>query len=110
IDINEDVNHLIDKLANVILQVYLQVWENTSVNQSAMIADVLRMFISIKTKSQTLSELLKLSNMESLYKLRRYILEPAISAGYIEMSNPEKPTSSKQRYLLTELASNLFNQ
>ncbi|MDE6408881.1 MAG: putative DNA binding domain-containing protein [Muribaculaceae bacterium] len=105
---NVDINLLVNKLANLISKAYLQVWEKAETDQSLMMADVVKMFLSLKTKSLTSSELLNQSNIDSLYKLRRHILEPAISAGYIEMSNPEKPTSSKQRYLLTEVGRSLF--
>ena len=105
---NMDVDPLINGLANLIFQVYLQVWEKAETDQTLMISDVLKMFLSMKAKSLTSAELLNQSNISSLYKLRRYILDPAISAGYIEMSNPEKPTSSKQRYLLSTLGVSLF--
>lgn len=107
---NMDISLLVNELVNLISRVYLQVWEKAETDQSLMIADVLKMFLSLKTKSLTSAELLNQSNIGSLYKLRRYILEPVISAGYIEMSNPEKPTSSKQRYLLTEVGRSLFGQ
>ncbi|MDE6084243.1 MAG: hypothetical protein K2G11_07115, partial [Muribaculaceae bacterium] len=107
---NKNVDALINRLTNLISQVYLQVWDKAETDQSLMIADVLKMFLSLKTKSLTSAELLNQANVVSLYKLRRYILEPAISTGYIEMSNPEKPTSSKQRYLLTEVGRSLFGQ
>ena len=107
---NKNVDVLINGLVNLISRVYLQVWEKAETDRSLMIVDVLKMFLSLKTMSLTSAELLNQSNIGSLYKLRRYILEPVISAGYIEMSNPEKPTSSKQRYLLTETGRSLFGQ
>ena len=107
---NKNVDVLINELVNLISRVYLQVWEKAETDRSLMIVDVLKMFLSLKTKSLTSAELLNQSNIGSLYKLRRYILEPIISAGYIKMSNPEKPTSSKQRYLLTETGRSLFGQ
>ena len=36
---------------------------------------------------------------------RELYLRPAIAAGYIEMTIPDKPQSSKQRYRLTRLGS-----
>ena len=110
IDDSIDTSLLVNGLVNLISQVYLQVWEKAKDDQSLMIAYVAKLFLSLRINSLTSSELLKISNVESLYKLRRYILEPAISAGYIEMSNPGKPTSSKQRYLLTEVGRSLFGQ
>ena len=107
---NKNVDVLINRLTNLISQVYLQVWEKAETDRSVMIADVLRMFLNLQKNSLTSSELLRISNAESLYKLRRYIIEPSITAGYLEMSNPDKPTSSKQRYLLTDRGTSLFTQ
>ena len=105
---NKEIDKLKTQLANVILQVYLQVWKRSVNNQISLIDDVVKVFLMLKNESLATSTLLTALNIESLYKLRRYILEPATSAGYIKMSNPEKPTSSKQKYLLTESGFNLF--
>lgn len=103
-----DYETLKNRLVNVILKVYLQVWENSATERSLLISDVTGVFLRLNRESLTSHELLNGSNVDSLYKLRRYILEPAISSDYIEMSNPDKPTSSKQRYRLTQLGLSLF--
>ena len=104
----QNIEHVGNNFATLISQVYLQVWGKAETDRQLMIADVLKIFLRLQTQKMTSSELLKLSNMGSLYKLRRYILDPAISAGYIELSAPDKPRSSKQSYLLTEAAIALF--
>lgn len=96
------------KLANLILQVYLQVWETAKIEHSILISDVIRTFFMLNKKNIPSNEILKSININSLYKLRRYILDPAISAGYIEMSDPDKPRSSKQKYHLTQLGESIF--
>lgn len=98
------------RLESLISQVYLQVWEKAKTNQSLLIADVVLLFLRLSNENITSGQLLSAANVDSLYKLKRYILEPAISAGYIEMSNPDKPTSSKQNYRLTQSGLNLFNK
>ena len=35
-------------------------------------------------------------------KFRRQVLRPLLEAGWLEMTVPDKPTSSKQKYRLTE--------
>lgn len=104
----EDVRALINKLANLISQVYLQVWKTAQAKQSVLISNVIRLFLMLRKAKLTSNELIKLLHVESLYKLRRYILNPVISLGLVEMSNPEKPTSSKQRYGLTQSGLSLF--
>ncbi len=41
-------------------------------------------------------------------KFRKQILKPLIDAGWLEMTVPDKPTSSKQKYRLTEKGRNLL--
>lgn len=104
----EDINTSANRLANMISQVYLQVWENARINRGLLISDTVRLLLLLRKKEVASNEILKWSNTDSLYKLRRYILNPSISAGYIEMSSPDKPTSSKQTYRLTPEGLGLF--
>lgn len=106
----DDINKVKMELVNLISQVYLQVWEKSNTNKHLLISDVAKIFLKLSVHSLTSSALLKSSNVNSLYKLRRYILEPAIMNGYIEMSNPDKPTSSKQEYMLTKYALKFFGR
>lgn len=106
----KDFESFKSRLESLISQVYLQVWEKAKTNQSLLIADVVLLFLRLSNENITSGQLLNGANVDSLYKLKRYILEPAISAGYIEMSNPDKPTSSKQNYRLTQSGLNLFNK
>lgn len=99
----KDIEMVKAQLANLILQVYLQVWEKAHIKQSVLVSNVVKLFFMLANSPIASNELVKNLNIESLYKLRRYILNPALSAGYIEMSDPDKPTSSKQRYRLTKL-------
>ena len=107
---NEDYTMIKSRLANLILQVYLQVWEKSQSSQSSLIADLIKTVIMLRNQGLTSGQILANTNIDSLYKLRRYILEPAISSGYIEMSNPDKPKSSKQKYRLTESGFRLFEK
>ena len=106
----KEFDHIKSGLLNLISQVYLQVWAKAKIEQSLLVADVASIFLMLGTQDIPSNEMLRCVNVNSLYKLRRYILEPAISAGYIEMSNPEKPKSSKQSYRLTEAGRNLIGK
>jgi len=43
-------------------------------------------------------------------KFRDQVLKPLLDAGFIEMTIPDKPTSSKQKYRLTEKGSQIVKQ
>ena len=106
----KEFDHIKSGLVNLISQVYLQVWAKAKIEQSLLVADVASIFLMLGTQDIPSNEMLRCVNVNSLYKLRRYMLEPAISSGYVEMSNPEKPKSSKQSYRLTEAGRNLIGK
>lgn len=104
----KDIDGLKSRLANLLSQVYLQVWMKAQTERSLLTSDVVRVLFMLSKDEKTSNEILKRAKMDTLYKLRRYILNPAISAGYVEMSNPEKPTSSKQTYRLTHSGASII--
>jgi ATP-dependent DNA helicase RecG len=53
-------------------------------------------------KEQAIPELMKLSKRTDRTKFRNQVLKPLLDAEFIEMTIPDKPTSSKQKYRLTE--------
>ena len=49
-----------------------------------------------------IADLMNIAERTARTKFRNQVLNPLIEAGYLEMTIPEKPTSSKQKYRLTE--------
>ncbi|MFH0784049.1 MAG: transcriptional regulator [Pseudomonadota bacterium] len=47
-------------------------------------------------------EIMKLAGRTNRTKFRDQVLKPLLEAGWLEMAIPGKPTSSKQKYRLTE--------
>jgi len=45
---------------------------------------------------------MKIAERTDRTKFRNQVLRPLLDAGFIEMTIPDKPTSSKQKYRLTE--------
>lgn len=105
---DEDYNKVISRLVSMFLQVYLQVWDNARVDKASLIEHTAGVLLYLRNSSATATTLVKIHDSNSLYILRRYIIEPAIEAGYIEMTNPDKPTSSKQEYRLTKFGKAIF--
>lgn len=56
----------------------------------------------------TIKDITGFINHPDSTEFRRKILNPLISLGYVSMTNPDKPTSSKQKYKLTDYGRELF--
>ena len=56
----------------------------------------------------TIKDIIGSINYPESVEFRRKILNPLISMGFITMTNPDKPTSSKQKYALTDFGKQLF--
>ena len=52
-------------------------------------------------EDSTLVELMTIANRTDRTKFRNQVLNPLLEAGLIEMTIPDKPRSSKQKYRLT---------
>lgn len=48
-------------------------------------------------------EIQKALNLADREHFREKYLKPALNAGFVEMTIPDKPNSSKQKYRLTDL-------
>lgn len=82
------------------LRVILPSSEASTPQVPSQIKKLLQHLITGETKSRTeLQEELNLSDRE--YFRKNYLL-PAIKAGSIALTLPDKPTSSKQQYFLTQ--------
>lgn len=75
--------------------------ETTQVSKqvTTQVEELLKVFSGEHTR-QDLQERLELANRENF---RQNYLHPAVEVGLVEMTIPDKPKSSKQRYRLTEI-------
>jgi len=51
---------------------------------------------------------MKIADRSDRTKFRNQVLNPLIDAGWVEMTIPHKPTSSKQKYRLTNVGKHLL--
>lgn len=65
--------------------------------------------LKVFTDKHNRSELQKKLALLDRENFRKHYLQPAIEAGYIGLTIPDKPTSSKQQYYLTEEGANFIN-
>ena len=61
-------------------------------------------------KEQTLIELMTMTGRSDRTKFRNQVLTPLMKEGLIEMTIPDKPRSSKQRYRITPLGREVLQQ
>ncbi len=61
-------------------------------------------------QDRAIAELMALPERSNRTKFRDQVLKPLIEAGFIEMTLPDKPQSSKQKYRLTAAGRALLEQ
>ncbi|SKB97095.1 ATP-dependent DNA helicase RecG [Salegentibacter salinarum] len=72
-------------------------YQASATQVTTQVEELLKVFTGEHTR-QDLQEKLRLANRENF---RKNYLQPALESKVIEMTIPEKPQSSKQRYRLT---------
>ncbi|MCX7102565.1 MAG: putative DNA binding domain-containing protein [Methylobacter sp.] len=84
-------------------QVTVHVANNAAeqVSQLVQLSSVQRIIIKNTDTPRTLNELLALTGYKQRPHFRAQHLEPLLSGGVLRMTVPEKPRSSKQKYVLT---------
>lgn len=68
-----------------------------------MLSDIQLKILDNCRKPKAISELMEIAQRSDRTKFRHQVLKPLLRDNLIEMTIPEKPTSSKQRYLITPL-------
>ncbi len=79
-------------------QVTMQVATQVTTQVSTQVEDLIKAFTGEHTR-QDLQDILGLANRENF---RKNYLQPALNSHLIELTIPDKPKSSKQKYRLTE--------
>ena len=114
VQVNDAINQcvIVDKnsLEQILEQIFVQVW-----SKSKGQADILRMTTTtidtlciLVDRDLSANDLNNSIGFGATYELKRKVITPLIQLGYITMTNPDKPRSSKQTYMLTEIGKKLF--
>jgi ATP-dependent DNA helicase RecG len=61
-------------------------------------------------EERAIGDLMEIKGRSDRTKFRNQVLRPLLDAGLIEMTIPDKPTSSKQKYRLTEKGKQFLSQ
>ena len=115
VQVEDSVNQsIIDKkteLGQILGQMFVQVWEKSRYknNVQELISSTIDLLCLLKASDLSANGLSESLSFNSTKELKRKIILPLIELGYVTMTYPEKPTSAKQTYRLTEKGKGLFN-
>ena len=115
VQVQEYINQCVitDKiqLVQILEQLFVQVWNSsrTKDNASEIISDTIDLLCMLHEGPLSANELSNRLDYTSTKDLKRKMISPLIELDYITMTNPDKPTSAKQAYKLTEKGDSLFN-
>ena len=103
--INEKV-----ELGQILGQMFVQVWvkSRSKDNVQELISNTIDLLCLLRENDLSANDLNDNLSFESIKELKRKIILPLIRLGYVTMTYPDKPTSAKQTYKLTEKGKTLF--
>lgn len=100
------------EIVHILGQIFDQVLTKSKISDKNihLISAAIDLLCMLKDGSLSANYLSNTLNISSARRLRRNILSPMIDMGYVEMTNPDKPKSSKQKYRLTEKGRKIFEE
>ncbi|MGM9832405.1 MAG: Fic family protein [Candidatus Limisoma sp.] len=109
--VNENFTQDKTLLLQLLLQMTVNVWNKVK-EQSALellAISTIEILVALKrNNSSNITDLQKSIEIEKTYEFRRKILNPLIEMGFVSMTIPNKPRSSKQKYILSAKGVSLF--
>ena len=72
------------------------------VHDTEQVTEQVEKLISVMDKEHSTSELMEVLNLSQREHFRKEYLQKTIDLGLVELTIPDKPTSSKQKYRLTK--------
>ena len=108
--INQCVINAKVELGQMLGQMFVQVWEKSRSkdNVQELISDTIDLLCLLRENDLSANSLSENLSFGSTKELKRKIILPLIKLGYVVMTYPDKPTSAKQTYKLTEKGKTLF--
>lgn len=99
-----------NRLLQILEQLSVKVWNKAkkAADKSSLCLYTIETIEYLNLYPLTIKEIIGFINHPDSTEYRRKILIPLIEMGYVSMTNPDKPTSSKQKYTLTYLGKGLF--
>ncbi len=100
----------IERLLQILGQISVQVWDKSKahVDKQWLVMVLIDTICILEKEDVSAQQLSRILSFGDIKDLKRKILIPLINMGYVAMTNPDKPTSSKQKYTLTDKGRKLF--
>lgn len=98
------------RLGQILGQLYVQVWERSRSkgNVLDLVSDTIELLCLLRDRSLSANDLNRRLDFGSTKELKRKIILPLMELKYVGMANPDKPTSSRQTYILSQKGVALF--
>ena len=108
--VNQSIINNKTELGQILGQMFVQVWgkSRSKNNVQELISSTIDLLCLLKENDLSANGLRESLSFDSIKELKRKIILPLIELGYVTMTYPEKPTSAKQTYRLTEKGKTLF--
>ena len=108
--VNQSIINNKTELGQILGQMFVQVWgkSRSRNNVQELISSTIDLLCLLKENDLSANGLSESLSFDSTKELKRKIILPLIELGYVAMTYPEKPTSAKQTYRLTEKGKTLF--
>ena len=99
------------RLLQILEHLSVKVWNKSkrSADKSLLCQYSIETIEYLNINPLSIKDIIESINCADSTEFRRKILNPMIDIGIIAMTNPDKPTSSKQKYALTESGRRLFD-
>ena len=107
---NHSIKINYSKLVGELIGHHLQVWESASISLSSLLKDAAVLLSELFISEMPAKNLFEVLEIDTMYKLKNNLIIPLLNSGHIEMTYPDKPTSSKQKYRLTGKGRELFEE
>lgn len=85
----------------ILVVLHKQVTDPVTDPVTDLVTDPVKSLLLIMDQEYSISELMSFMKLAHKPNFRENYLQPAIELGLIELTTPEKPSSSKQKYRLT---------
>lgn len=107
---NKPVRINYSKLVGELVSHHLQVWKSSSASILSILKDAVILLAELLIADMPAKDLFEISGIDTMYKFKNNLIIPLLNSGHIEMTYPDKPKSSKQKYRLTEKGRNLLKE